>query len=651
MKKIAFVLILLTVGILTYGQEFQLESPDGRLQLSISADQSLHYRLSSDDTVLIQASEIALITDKFDSRKMLSSLQADKQEGREIYRPYWGICDSINSHYRLLNLQLSPDLLIEFRLYNYGMAWRYIADYSEDLTIQNEIAEFNFPKNTKIWFPEVEGFHTPFEPSYDYSDISDIEAEKTALPPLLAEVSNYRLLLAEANLFDYPGMFLEKTTQGFSGIFAAYPKKEKEQILGRLRLINIPQLSKMMVKKRENYMARTSGSRNFPFRAILINRSDKELISNTLISELATSPKRDFSWVKPGKVVWDWYHKWNFPDTDFKAGINTETYKYMIDFAARNGIEYINIDDGWSPLHNFDKVNKNLDLPEVLAYAEENGVGVFIWCVWQSIENPSLEENLDKFKAMGVAGLKVDFFDRNDQRVVGFVEQLADEAAKRKLLLNLHGMYPPSGLSTTYPNIVNVEAVLGLEYNKFSDRCTPRHNLTIPFVRNTAGPMDYTPGGMRHIRPEEFEKSWGNPHVMSSRAQQAAMYIIYHGGLQMLADSPVFFKRDSLMLNFIKHIPVSWDEVKPISGKIGEYIVLARRKGDVWYLAGMTADKAQSFELPLTFLPEGNFEMQLLEDGNSLSELSQKTQIVNKNTVLNMRIKALGGFAARIVKK
>jgi alpha-glucosidase len=323
----------------------------------------------------------------------------------------------------------------------------------------------------------------------------------------------------------------------------------------------------------------------------------------------------------------------------------------MIDFAARNGIEYINIDDGWSPLHNFDKVNKNLELPEVLAYAEKKGVGVFIWCVWQSLEKPSLEKNLDKFKAMGVAGLKVDFFDRNDQRVVEFVEHLADEAAKRKLLLNLHGMYPPSGLTHTYPNVLNTEGVLGLEYNKFSDRCTPLHNLTIPFVRNSVGPMDYTPGGMRHIRPDNFEKSWGNPHVMSSRAQQAAMYIIYHGGLQMLADSPVFFERDSLMLNFIKDIPVSWDEVYPLSGKTGEYIVLARRKENVWYLAGMTADEAQNFELPLSFLPEGNFEMQLLEDGNKLSELSQSTQKVTKNTVLNIRIKALGGFVAQIVKR
>lgn len=650
MHKILFTLILWLLSLSLFSQSTFVNSPDGKLRLEIFADSGLFYRLKSEDIILIQRSRIALHSNRFHTDSLLKNMHSDTQQAEDIASFYWATRKSYQSKYNVLNLYLSNEISVEFRLYDYGMAWRFIINSNDSLLIYDETAEFNCPKQSGIWLPAADGFQIPFEPSYRFSAQEDIPTGQLALPPLLAEVGNYRLLIAEANVYSYPGMFLEKTERGFTSKFAAFPNKEKEQFLGRMRLTNIPQLSKMKVKKRENYIARTEGSRLFPFRAVLISESDIKLTNNNLIAELSELPQTDFSWVKPGKVVWDWYHKRYFPGKDFKGGINTETYKYMIDFAAENGIEYINIDDGWAPLHNFTKIKKGLDLKAVIQYADSKQVGVFIWCVWQALEQNGLETSLDYFKDLGVAGLKVDFFDRNDQVVTEFVERLASEAADRKLLLNLHGMYPPAGLYIKYPNVVNAEGVLGLEYNKFSDRCTPKHNLCLPFIRNAVGPMDYTPGGMRHTDTANFKKSWGSPKVMSSRAQQAAMYIVYHGGVQMLADSPVFFEQDSLMLNFIKDLPVSWDETIGLEGKTGEYIAIARRKGDTWYMAGMTAEQPKAFSLTTGFLPEKKYRMQLISDGENMSELTEEIRTIDHRSKIEILVPPLGGFAAKITE-
>ena len=368
-----------------------------------------------------------------------------------------------------------------------------------------------------------------------------------------------------------------------------------------------------------------------------------------MVYQLADFPEQDFGWVKPGKVVWDWYHNWNLQGVDFKPGINTETYKYMIDFAYNNGIEYINIDDGWCKLWDFTKVNPNLNLKEVISYAKEKNVGIFIWAMWNTLDE-DLTANLDMFQQMGVAGLKVDFFDRCDQRMVDFVNLLAEECAKRKLLLNLHGIYKPTGLSKTFPNVVNIEGVLGLEYNKFSDKCTPTHNLTIPFVRNLVGPMDYTPGSMRYVSQSEFKKSWDNPHSMTTRAHQLAMYVVYHGGVQMLADSPTFYEKDSTAMNFLSEVPTVWDETIPLSGEIGKHITIARRSGEKWFVGGMAAEKSKEVFFVFDFLPEGNYKMTLITDGKNASELLRETYNITRVNTFTYEIKPTGGFVMIIEK-
>lgn len=364
---------------------------------------------------------------------------------------------------------------------------------------------------------------------------------------------------------------------------------------------------------------------------------------------MAEKPTTDFSWVKTGKVVWDWYYKWNLENVDFKSGINTETYKYLIDFAAKYEIEYVNIDDGWSTLHNFDNINNKLDLEEILKYAKEKNVGIFLWATWQTLEKNTIED-LDKFEKMGIAGLKVDFFDRCDQKVVDFINFLAEECAKRKLLLNLHGMYKPTGLNVTFPNVVNLEGVLGLEYNKFSDKCTPTHNATIPFVRNTVGPMDYTPGGMRYVDSLNFEKSWAEPKVMTTKAQQLAMYIVYYGGIQMLADSPTLFEKDSIAMSYLSDVPVTWNETKAISGEIGKYAVIARRSNSNWYVGAINGNSKQNVSINLDFLEEGKYQLTEIADGKTAGEVIKTEQIITKNSIISCEIKATGGLIL-ILKK
>lgn len=336
-------------------------------------------------------------------------------------------------------------------------------------------------------------------------------------------------------------------------------------------------------------------------------------------------------------------HKWNLQGVDFEPGINTQTYKYKIDFAAKHGIEYVNIDDGWSKLWNFSKVNSNIDLQEVISYANDRGVGIFLWAMWNTIDKDFIA-NLDWFKELGIAGLKVDFFDRTDQRMVDFINRLAHECAERNLLLNLHGMYKPTGISRTYPNVVAIEGVLGLEYNKFSNKCTPNHNLTIPFVRNIVGPMDYTPGAMRYMEPENFEKSWDNPHAMTTRAHQMAMYVVYHSGAQMLADSPTFYEQDEVTLNFLSAVPVTWDESLPLLGKVGEVIAVARRKGEKWYIGGMAGNENQQISIDLSFIGDRDYQMTLLSDGKTAYDLNKEVKSVSKNYTFKHEIKRAGGF-------
>ncbi len=654
MNKLAIILLVFTVQLKLLADEYKVNSPDNSIEVNIKTDAGvLFYSVIKNEEVVIKSSRIGLETNAFDLSVFGDVLYATESTGKDDYDLYWGITDKLEEEYNQLLLTFSDEVRVEFRAYNCGFAWRYKTSLDEDLIVKNEIADYNISTESTVFFPEVDGFSTPFEANYLPHKIGDIENTIFGITPLMVKSAlGTSLVFTDVNLKNYPGTFMELSNKGLKSIFPDYPKKEKEQLPGRLRLTNIPQISKKMVKSTEDYIAKSADSNDFPWRAVLIESKEVDMLTNNLVAALADKPEesKDFSWVKPGKVVWDWYHKWNLEGVDFKPGVNTATYKYMIDFATENNLQYINIDDGWCGLHNFSKVNKHLDLLDVIAYAKSKGIGVFLWCTWQTLQN-DLEYNLDHFKQLGISGLKVDFFDRTDQVVVDFINTLADECAQRELLLNLHGMYKPTGIQVTWPNLVNFEGILGLEYNKFSDKCTPTHNATAPFIRNAVGPMDYTPGGMRYVDSADFKDSWSEPHVMTTRAQQMAMYVVYHGGVQMLADSPTLFEKDAIALNYLSQVPVTWDETIPLDGKIGQYVVVARRSGNDWYVAGLNSGKERNYSVNLDFLPGGSYAIEMISDGISAEELNYSKYVLKENNrSVNIKAKAAGGFVLHISK-
>ncbi len=640
LAKIAFVLITSALS----AQSHQLLSPNGELLVSISVDNGLAYSAEKNGVEVIQRSSIGMITNYFDESDLMEIPTVVRAQKENVISPMWGTSAEIVDEYNEIKL-LYKQFTVQFRAYNSGFAWRFATAIDDELIVFDERAEFSIPDKSTAFFPETESFRTPFEPTYPPVEVGKIDEGKLAHTPIMFKIASGEVVvISESNLFEYPGMFLKKLGNSeFRGVFPKYPKRESQEILGKLHLVKWPQLSRMVVRSTEDFIAKSNGKRAFPWRVVMVANTDVEMLNNTLVYQLANEPEMDFSWVKPGKVVWDWYHKWNLQGIDFEPGINTQTYKYKIDFAAKHGIEYVNIDDGWSKLWSFSKVNSNLDLQEVIRYANERDVEIFLWAMWNTIDKDFIA-NLDWFKELGIAGLKVDFFDRTDQRMVDFINRLAHECAERNLLLNLHGMYKPTGISRTYPNVVAIEGVLGLEYNKFSNKCTPNHNLTIPFVRNIVGPMDYTPGAMRYMEPENFEKSWDNPHAMTTRAHQMAMYVVYHSGAQMLADSPTFYEQDEVALNFLSAVPVTWDESLPLLGKVGEVIAVARRKGEKWYIGGMAGNENQQISINLSFIGDRDYQMTLLSDGKTAYDLNKEVKSISKNYTFKHEIKRAGGF-------
>ncbi len=645
MKRISILTALIFTTDLLFGQSYTLKSPNGILVANIDLKDRLTYSLSCNGNAIVEASGIAMRTSAFAESDFLGKHTATFNSKNQAVKLLWGTTKEIDENFNQLKLNYSNGLSVEFRCYNEGFAWRVVSAFDREVIVYNETSEFNIPNSATVYFPEVKGFLTPFEVNYLPKSMQTIADGTLGLTPFMYKTPSGELVvISESNLFEYPGMFIRKDAgNSVKAVFPLYPKKEKQELPGRLHLVKWPQISRMVVKKTENYIAKSNGNRSYPWRVVMVAQNDAEILQNSLVYLLADEPKMDYGWVKPGKVVWDWYHNWNLQGVEFKPGINTQTYKYMVDFAANNGIEYINIDDGWAKLWDFKKVNPNLNLKEVIDYANSKGVKVFIWAMWNTIDK-DFTANLDMFSKLGVAGIKVDFFDRADQRIVDFVNKLADECAKRNLLLNLHGMYKPTGINRTFPNIVNIEGVLGLEYNKFSDKCTPVHNLTIPFVRNVVGPMDYTPGSMRHVTPEQFVKSWENPHSMTTRAQQMAMYIVYHGGVQMLADSPTLYQKDSIAQNFLSGVPVTWDKTIALEGKVGESIAVARKHGDKWYIGCMTANHEHDFNLNLNLLDDREYKMTIIAEGNSDDELVLSSKRIGKNDRQNFKVKPRSGL-------
>jgi alpha-glucosidase len=636
-------------------RDFELTSPDSAISVKVEAGAKLQWSVRLRGEQTIAPSIMSLILEGGDTLGDNATItSADREKIRSAFAGINYIKARIPDEYNQLTINCKNGFGVVFRVYNDAVAYRYFTKKKGEIIVRNEEANFNFTDDHKAFLPymwDYRGgkiFNSSFEALYREITISRFLSDSLAFLPALVDVgNNVKVVILEADLEDYPGMYLDvnRTRKGFTGVYAPYPL---EATLGGFGGINY------VPTKRADYIAKTRGTRNFPWRAIAISRSDRELLNNDIVQKLASPPRiNDISWIKPGQVAWDWWNNWNISHVDFKAGINTPTYKYYIDFAAANKIPYIIMDGGWSEGLDLTKVVPAINLQEILAYGKQKGVDVILWASWYAVTQ-QMNTVFPLCAKMGVKGFKIDFVDRDDQIAVASLYEIAVKAAENHLLVDYHGVFKPTGLQRTYPNVVGYEGVKGLENYKWAVEDQPRYVVSIPYIRMMAGPMDYTPGAMRNAVRANYRPINDNPMSQGTRCQQLAMYVVFEAPLQMLSDNPTTYMKEQECTDFITKVPTTFDETVPLDGKVGEYVALARRKGDTWYVGAMSNWDARECTLDLSFLGKGTYQATVFKDGINAdrdgTDYRKEVITVSMEHPLNIHLAPGGGWAARIEK-
>lgn len=627
-------------------KSYEVLSPDNSIKMIISVDDKIQYSVIVDDETIIKSSPISMkLNDQDLGVHPKVSKVYRKSVDKKIIPVVHEKFKEIRDHYNELKISLKKDYAVIFRVYNNGVAYRFETNMNKMIEVVSEEATFNFAGGNAVYYPEEKGFQSHNERKYLYMELDTVSAGRLASLPVLVETKGTKVLIAESALRDYPGMWVLTGKQ--NALQATYPKYALEDKLSKKSDRNV------LITKKANYIAKTNGKRNFPWRILVIAKTDADLITNQLVYQLGEKQKiKDTSWIKPGKVAWDWWNALNIYGVDFKSGVNTETYKYYIDFASKYGLEYIILDEGWYKLGNLMEVVPDINMEEIIAYGKQKNVGVILWVVWKTLDD-QLEVAMNQFEKWGVNGIKVDFMQRDDQGIVNYYWKIAEEAAKRKMLVDFHGAYKPAGLRRAYPNVISREGVKGLENDKWSKDITPTHNLTIPFIRMATGPMDYTPGSMLNAQPRDFRINWIRPMSMGTRTHQIAQYVIYESPLQMLADSPSNYYAEPESTEFISRIPTEWDNTVVLEAKVGEYLVVARKRKNNWYIGGMTNETAREFTIDFSFIDNKTYTTDIMRDGiNALkyaSDYSKETRTITKKDSITIKLKKSGGWAAILV--
>ena len=652
-----FVLLAVLISTISSAapRNFDVVSPDGTLKASIVVGDEITYSISKNGDEILAPSEISM---KFSDgtsfnadgyRKMLRQT-VDNMLTSPLYRK-----SDISEKYNELALTFKTFKLI-FRAYDSGVAYRFQSLKKGEYQVVEETSEFAFPADWNAWIPYVKHnkkgksqFFNSFENTYLYTSLSAWNSGSYAFLPLMVETpQGYKVNIMESDLLNYPGMYLSNADCDtvMEAVFAPYPKTVEQGGHNMLQSI---------VTETEDYIAKCTGPTSFPWRIISVSSHDKEMLDNDLVWLLGTpaDPSVDWSWIKPGKVAWEWWNNWNITGVDFKAGVNNDTYKYYIDFASRNGIEYIILDEGWAVNLKADlfQVIPEINLPELVAYASERNVGLVLWAGYWAFEK-DMERVCEHYSKMGIKGWKVDFMDRDDQYMVDFYHRCAQTAAKYNMFLDMHGGFEPSGLSRTYPNVLNYEGVYGLENMKWykgHDQVT--YDVTIPFIRMAAGPMDYTQGAMLNAGKKAFSNN-SEPMSQGTRCRQLGMYVVYESPFNMLCDTPIHYEREQECTDFIAAVPTVWDETVALDGKVGDYVVIARRKGDEWYVGGLTGWNVHKVEIDLGFLGEGSWTVELFSDGVNVDRNAKdyRKTVFTAEKTMTVEMAPGGGFAARIRK-
>lgn len=662
-----YILICLVMAATTfsYGQDKTLKvtSPDNKLSVEVKLTDKLYYSVSHEGDRVISWSpaSIEIQGEKpFGIKPVLKTSKVVKVKNPVNTINYKRRV--IQDEYNELQLILRDDYKILFRAYNDGVAYRFVSLRKKDFTVTSEETVFNFDSDLQAFIPYVnkpagasieEQLWNSFENTYTYTKLSGVDAKRLAFLPVLVELKNgKKLCITEAELENYPGMYLQNTTgkTSLSGYFAAVPKTMERGGHNNLQEI---------VKTREPFIAKVKSNQAFPWRVMVVSKNDRELSDSDMIYKLA-SPSRiaDPSWVKPGKVAWDWWNDWNIYGVDFVSGVNTKTYQHYIDFASENKIEYVILDEGWAVNLKADlmQVVPEIDLAQIINYAKQKNVGIILWAGYNAF-NDDLEKVCSHYAAMGVKGFKVDFMDRDDQPMVNFYYRAAEVAAKYKLMLDFHGAYKPTGMQRTWPNVINFEGVHGLEQMKWSaptvDQVT--YDVTIPFIRMVAGPFDYTQGAMRNASRDSYRPVNSEPMSQGTRCRQLAEYVVFEAPLNMLCDNPSAYRDEPECTSFIAAIPTTWDNTVSLDGKVSEYVAIARQKGDAWYIGAMTNWTERNMSLDLSFLPAGDYELVSFRDGVNANRAAQdyvrEIIPVKSGQRLNIRLAPGGGFAGKLVRK
>lgn len=661
MKNIILLLLLCMCTNVFSQSTFTLTAPGGKLEVNISVGRTIQYSVSHAGDLILSPSPISMMLDNgmvFGLNCRLSG-SSTKTVNQLIETPIYKR-KTIIDKYNELTFNFKDGFKLVFRAYDEGIAYRFISTLKKPFKVKDEQAVFNFPSDYNAFIPYVYGkydtfeeqYFNSFENIYEYAKLSAWKKNKLAFLPLVVENMNGKKVgITEADLISYPGMFLYSgdTANSLKGVFAPYPEEVSQ---GGYNMIQSKVLS------RKDYIAQYSkGGVEFPWRVIIVAEDDYQLVDNDMVYKLSTPACKDvdYSWVKPGKVAWEWWNDWNLFNVDFKTGINNQTYKYYIDFASKYGIEYVILDDGWSTARKADlfDVVPEIDLKELVAYAETRNVGLILWTGYYAF-NKDIEGICKHYSEMGIKGFKIDFMDRDDQLMVDFHYRAAEIAARYKLMLDFHGTYKPTGLHRTFPNVVNNEGIYGLEQLKFEHKVVDlvTYDVTFPFIRMLAGQVDYTQGAMRNATQSNFRAVSSEAMSMGTRCRQLAQYVIFESPLNMLCDSPSNYMEEEECTEYIAGVPTVWDNTIALNGKIGEYVTVARQKGKIWYVGSMTNWESRSLEVDLSFLGDGAYQAEIFCDGvnadKSARDYQKKIMDIPANRRVTFTMAPGGGYVMKI---
>ena len=653
---LAILSLLLLIGNASFAakeKKYVLSSPDGTLKVEISAGNELAYQVMHGNDTILSHSNIGLVLENGTIVGKTPRITGERRRKIKdnMESPFYRFKEFVATGNEL-DLKLKGGFGIIFRAYNEGVAYRFYTTQSSDIIIKEEQAEFNFKEDYTAYLPYTTNDKKPmamaYQNVYDIIPLSKAQP-KLAFLPVTVDCGSVKLTLLESDLEAYPGMFVQSQQgkYGLKGVFAPYPAKTDFY----------PWRKQEYVTETTDFISRSRGSRSYPWRVLAITEKDTDMPVNNLVYALA-SPNRigDTSWIKTGKVAWDWWNDWNLKGVPFKAGINMDTYKYYIDFASRNGLEFIVLDEGWYDPKSGDMLTviPELDLPELIAYGKSKGVEIVLWTVFNVLDS-QLEAACKKYADMGIKGFKVDFLDRDDQTAVEMVYRIAEMTARYKLTLDLHGIYKPTGINRTYPHIINFESVFGMEEVKWTDikNNMPLYDVTFPYIRMMAGPVDYTPGAMRNATKADWRAMYYTPASMGTRCHQLAAYIVHDSPFTMLCDAPTNYLNEQECVDFIASLPVEVDSTFIASGELGKYIVTVRKKDVNWYIGGMTNWDERDVQLDFSFLPEGmSYTAVLFKDGvnaNKQAEDYRKETIrIDKDSRLTLHLASGGGFAMKL---